>query len=259
MKKEFLDFSFWLKLLAILSSLVFLFRGLKIVRWRFFDRFFLFLSCILAALVLLSHASLGKLIQLIASAIVITAAIAIVIDVISDILLTAKRSFFTGRNFSVSLPDYLMEICKAIEILASRKNGALIVIRRNDKLEDYVSSGISFDAQVKSEILVSMFSESSPVHDGAVVIANGRIRRVKTILSLKTDGEVPMGLGTRHRSALGITEKTDAIVLVVSEERGEISIVYQGYLVKADSQKELCMLIKKALKGKSITSAQNNF
>lgn len=89
-------------------------------------------------------------------------------------------------------------------------------------------------------------------------MANGRIRRVKTILSLKTDGEVPMGVGTRHRSALGITEKTDAIALVVSEERGEISIAYQGCLLKVDSQKELYKLIKRALKGKSIVSVQNN-
>ncbi|MFH1493084.1 MAG: DNA integrity scanning protein DisA nucleotide-binding domain protein [Candidatus Omnitrophota bacterium] len=152
----------------------------------------------------------------------------------------------------MQLPDYLLEICKAMEFLASRKVGVLIILRRKDKLDEYMDSGILFDAQIKSEIVIALFSSASPVHDGAVVIFNGRIRRVKAILSIRTDTEVPMGIGTRHRSAIGITEKTDAIALVVSEERGEISIVSQGCLIKVDSLKELYRLIKKALKGKSI-------
>ncbi|MFH1622381.1 MAG: DNA integrity scanning protein DisA nucleotide-binding domain protein [Candidatus Omnitrophota bacterium] len=258
MKNQFLNPQIWLTLLAIFSSLVFLFRGLKIIRWRLFDRLFISLSCIFAALVLFPYASLIRPMQFVASLIVIIAAIVIVADIFSEILLAAKRSLFTGRGFSETLPDYLMEICRAMEILAGSKTGALIVIRGNDKLEDYVSSGISFDAQVKSEVLISLFSETSPVHDGAVVVANGRIRRLKTILSLKTDSEVPMGVGTRHRSALGITEKIDAVALVVSEERGEMSIAYQGCLVRVDSLKELCSLIKRALKGKSIASVKNN-
>ncbi|MBU2541683.1 MAG: DNA integrity scanning protein DisA nucleotide-binding domain protein [Candidatus Omnitrophica bacterium] len=169
-----------------------------------------------------------------------------------EIFLRIKRSILTGKDFSMQLPDYLLEICKAMEFLASRKVGVLIILRRKDKLDEYMDSGILFDAQIKSEIVIALFSSASPVHDGAVVIFNGRIRRVKAILSIRTDTEVPMGIGTRHRSAIGITEKTDAIALVVSEERGEISIVSQGCLIKVDSLKELYRLIKKALKGKSI-------
>ena len=252
MKKIFSDPFIWLKLLAILTFLVFLFRGLKTVRWRIFARLFISLSCMFAALVLSPYVASIRLIQFIASAMVIAAAVVIAVDIFLGFFSIVKRAVLAGKEPGISLPDYLMEICRAMEILANRKTGALIVLRKNDKLDEYVSTGIIFDAQIKSEVIIALFSTSSPVHDGAIVVANGRIRRVKTILSLKTDGEVPMGVGTRHRSALGITEKTDAIALVVSEERGEISIVYRGCLVKADSTKELYRLIKRALKGKSI-------
>lgn len=121
MKNEFLNPFIWLTLLAILSSLVFLFRGLKIIRWRLFNRLFISLSCIFAALVLFPYVSLVKSIQFIASLIVITAAIAIVTDIILEILLSAKRSFFADRDFAVSLPDYLMEICKALKFWPAAK------------------------------------------------------------------------------------------------------------------------------------------
>ena len=256
MKKIFSEPFFWLTLIAVLNFLIFLFRGLKTMRWKTFARLFISLSCLLAALILSPYVTSARPIQSIAAIMVIAAAVAVAIDIFLGIFFAVKSSILTGRDFTAPLPDYLMEICKAMEILANRRMGALIVIRRNDKLDEYVGSGMLFDSQIKSEILVALFSRTSPVHDGAVVVSNGRIRRVKTILSLKTDGEVPMGIGTRHRSALGITEKTDAIALVVSEERGEISVAYRGTLVKIMSQGHLYSLLAEALKGKTISPIQ---
>lgn len=248
----FRDPYIWLGLVAVLTFLLYLLRGLKTLRWRLFTRLFICFSCIFAVLILSPYAASARLRQVIASTIVIAAALAIVIDILVGLILTVKRAIIPGRDFAMPLADYLMEISQAMEVLASRRIGALIILKGKDKLDEYMDSGIFFDAQIRSEILIALFSSASPVHDGAVIVAHGRIRKVKAILSLKTDTEVPMGIGTRHRSALGITEKTDAIALVVSEERGEISIAFRGSLVKVDSPNELCRLIKKALKGKSI-------
>ncbi|MBU0549200.1 MAG: DNA integrity scanning protein DisA nucleotide-binding domain protein [Candidatus Omnitrophica bacterium] len=255
MKKIFSDPFIWFKLLAILTFVAFLLRGLKTIRWKIFARVFISAACLLAALVLSPYSASIRLIRFIASALVVAAIAVIVIDIFSGLFLKVRRKVSTGRSSTIPLPDYLMEICSAMEILASQRTGALIVLKRKDKLEEYTSNAIPFDAQIKSEILVALFSATSPVHDGAVIVVNGRIKGVKAILSLKTEGNVPMGIGTRHRSALGITEKTDAIALVVSEERGEMSIAYQGSLVKIDSLKGLYRLIKTASRGKNIMSS----
>ena len=100
--------------------------------------------------------------------------------------------------------------------------------------------------------MIALFAKSSPVHDGAMIIRNGRIQRVKSIIKCIDGFKVPFGLGTRHRSALGITHKTDSLALVVSEERGEVSVGYRGMLVKAASEKEFFTLVAKALRGKKL-------
>ena len=252
MKKILSDSSVWFTLLAILTFLIFLLRGLKTLRWKIFARIFISLSCISAALVLFPRPVPVKLLRFFASAIVIVAAGAILADFFLAFILRVKRAVLSGRDFTTPLPDYLMEICRAMEVLASRRIGALIVLKRNDALEGYIDNGIIYDAQIQAEILIALFSKTSPVHDGAVIVTNSRIRKVKAIIPIRTDSELPMGIGTRHRSAVAITEKTDAIALAVSEERGEISIAYQGYLIKVESPEELYRLIKTALKGKSI-------
>jgi uncharacterized protein (TIGR00159 family) len=133
---------------------------------------------------------------------------------------------------SQALPAYLKEICRAAELMAGRKMGALIVLERKTQLLKMLHSGFVLDAEIRAELLISLFFPGSPLHDGAVIISNGRIRAAKVLLPLSAKADLPAELGTRHRAAIGISEKTDAIVLVVSEERGECSIAYQGTLVK---------------------------
>jgi uncharacterized protein (TIGR00159 family) len=162
------------------------------------------------------------------------------------------RRVLSVFRHSLILPDYLREINRAIRLMTVRHIGALIVIRRKDKLKNYIASALRIDADVRAELLISIFELSSPLHDGALIIADGRILAAKAVLPLSQKPDLPMDLGTRHRSAIGISEQTDAVVIVVSEERGESSVVYKGTLVRANEPDELLKIASRALKGKWI-------
>ncbi len=152
---------------------------------------------------------------------------------------------------------YLAEIWAAIEKMAIRKIGALIVLQRKDPLKPFLKGGIPFDADIKSEIIFSLFITTSAVHDGALVIYKERIKTVKGILPLAALSDASPNFGTRHRAAIGITEKTDALALVVSEERGEISIAHQGCLIRIPSGEEFFRILTWILKGKNIFRLKN--
>ena len=119
----------------------------------------------------------------------------------------------------------LNEIVKAAIHMAKRRIGALIVIERETGLRDYIESGHSIDAKLTRELLISIFLPTSPMHDGAVVVYNGRIHSAGCLLPLTQNPQIAKRYGTRHRAALGISEETDAVVMVVSEETQEISLV----------------------------------
>ncbi|MDD5225783.1 MAG: DNA integrity scanning protein DisA nucleotide-binding domain protein [Candidatus Omnitrophica bacterium] len=155
------------------------------------------------------------------------------------------------------LPHYLLEIWSAMERMASRKVGALIILQRKQPLRPFMKGGMPFDAEIKSEILVPLFLTSSPVHDGALIVHKGRMQTVKGILPLASLSDLSPSFGTRHRAAIGITEKTDAIALVVSEERGQISVAYRGCLVHIADRSEFLKTLQWVLKGKNILRLKN--
>jgi diadenylate cyclase len=124
----------------------------------------------------------------------------------------------------------LEEIVRASISLANRKIGALIVIQRDTKLKDFVELGTPLDARVSKELLMSIFHPSSPIHDGAVVIRGNRVIAAGCFLPIAPTTRISKALGTRHRAALGLTEETDAVVIVVSEETGQISMSVDGRL-----------------------------
>ena len=134
--------------------------------------------------------------------------------------------------------------------LAAIRKGALIVLERKDSLEPYSKNAVRFDSEVNKDVLISIFHTTSPLHDGALLIKKGRVTAARMILPLATNPDVPMGLGTRHRSGIGITEKTDAIALIVSEERGQMSLAYRGNLMKAESAEKMEEYLSEVLKGK---------
>ena len=128
--------------------------------------------------------------------------------------------------------ELLEEIVRAAQALAQRRVGALMVLERETQLEDLIQVGTSLDATVTKDLLVSIFLPYSPLHDGAVVIQNGRIAFAGCILPLTLRTDVPEGVGTRHRAALGITEETDAVVIAVSEETAAISLAMSGEMTR---------------------------
>lgn len=122
------------------------------------------------------------------------------------------------------------EIVKASQGLANKKIGALIVFERDVSLSEYVEIGVPLDARVTKELLISIFHPTSPIHDGAVIIKKNRIVAAGCFLPIKLGAELKKTYGTRHRAALGITEETDAVAVVVSEETGAISLAVDGQL-----------------------------
>jgi diadenylate cyclase len=125
---------------------------------------------------------------------------------------------------------FLDEIVKAAVSLANRRIGALIVLERKTDLRNIIEMGTPLEARVSKELILSIFHPTSPLHDGAVVVQEGRIAAAGCFLPLSMSPAVAKELGTRHRAAIGLTEETDAVVIVVSEETGTISMVQAGKL-----------------------------
>ncbi len=124
----------------------------------------------------------------------------------------------------------VLEICKACNEMSEKKIGALIVIERDISINDVVSTGVAIDANVSKELVGSIFFPNSPLHDGAVVIREGRVCAAGCILPLTQNTNLSSELGTRHRAAIGVSEQCDAVVVVVSEETGKVSIASKGKL-----------------------------
>lgn len=130
---------------------------------------------------------------------------------------------------SVSGDSYFEELLKAISYFSKERTGALIVIQRRTGLRDYVEKAVLINGDVSSDLLLSIFFPKSPLHDGAVVIADGQIEAAAVMLPV-AEGDFSAQLGSRHRAAIGITENSDAVAIVVSEETGGISIATGGKL-----------------------------
>ena len=142
-----------------------------------------------------------------------------------------RGSFFSLKERATYGP-MLEELTRATSRLADRRVGALIVLEREIGLNDYMEAGTVLDAAVSKELLESIFLPAAPMHDGALVIRRGRIAAAGCILPLSTNPNVTKALGTRHRAAIGLTEETDAVVVVVSEEEGTASLVREGRITR---------------------------
>jgi diadenylate cyclase len=126
----------------------------------------------------------------------------------------------------------LEEIAKATTTLAQRKTGALIVLEREIGLGDYLESGVPIDSRVTRELLCTIFDRGTPLHDGAVLIQKGRLSAAGCVLPLTTNPQISRRMGTRHRAAIGITEHTDSVAVVVSEETGSFSVAIGGKITR---------------------------
>lgn len=162
-------------------------------------------------------------------------------DIRRMLLALGKNPFFKGITY-VEETLFYDELTKACVVMANRRTGALIVIEREVGLEEFMEIGVKLDAEINAELIISLFQHNSPLHDGAMIIREGRIRAAGCILPLTLKPDLDKMLGTRHRAAIGITEVTDGIAIVVSEERGVISYAYKGELypsITGDRLKEV--------------------
>lgn len=151
------------------------------------------------------------------------------------LLQLGRRRMFMG--FFKEEARLYKEITEACRVLARRKIGALIVLERDTSLKTYIDTGTSLDAELTAELLVTIFVTRTPLHDGAVVIRENRVAAAGCILPLTQDPNVSRNFGTRHRAAIGITEETDAVAVVISEEKRSISLAVAGKITPAiDSQ-----------------------
>lgn len=168
-------------------------------------------------------------------------------------------SQFQGNSGSAAGNAVVNELTKACFSMSEVKTGALIVIRGADPLNDYISTGILLDARLSSQLLINIFEKNTPLHDGAVIIENGRIVSATCYLPLSENLRIPKTLGTRHRAAIGLTEIVDALVLVVSEETGTVSIVSDGKIEHVSSEEEFASKLNKFFEKDKIEIDDNSF
>lgn len=151
-----------------------------------------------------------------------------------------------GRKVKVVGQEWIDTVVGACADMAKTKTGALIVIARKVNLLPFIEQGERIDALISASLIKNIFFKNSPLHDGAMVIADDRIAAARCVLP-STEREVPMEFGMRHRAALGASEITDALVIVVSEERGTISIARKGHISRDISLAHLQVLLRKGL------------
>lgn len=157
-----------------------------------------------------------------------------------------KKTVFPAQE-QVSSRQMLDEISRAAGGLASRKIGALIVIERNIILSRYVDIGILIDAKISKELLLSIFHPTSPIHDGAVIVQQGRVSAAGCFLPLTRDEFVDSNFGTRHRAAIGISQETDALAIAVSEENSTIALMVDGRIMRNLDSKTLREALRQLL------------
>ena len=191
---------------------------------------------------------------------VIAAIILFAPEIRKFLMIIGKSSIFSNENVLQELLFWrkketqafnITPIMEAAKSLAGTSTGALIVISKNSELKFYAESGDLIDAIVSKRLLISIFNKYSPLHDGAVIIYNGKIKAARCILPV-TERDVPAQFGLRHRAAIGMSESTDTLILIVSEETGQVSLSKNGKILHNLSLQEVRELINNYLTGDDI-------
>ena len=200
-----------------------------------------------------------KLISSILDAIVSVGAIAVIIlfqEEIRSFFLVVGTKYNAGRWFKMEtflaknsksgmLNIYIKPIVDACKNMAKSKTGALIIITKSSELLDVVKTGELVNGVISTVLIENIFFKNAPMHDGAMIITDNRIKAAQCILPISHNTDLPKNLGLRHRAGLGISQKSDAIVIIISEERGEISFARNGKLKRNVTPEKLIELLKK--------------
>ncbi len=167
--------------------------------------------------------------------------------VLEQIGTTKIGNFFVTDNENETMEDTIKEICVGVENMSRQRIGALIVIERKTKVSDVLLTGVELKSKVSAAVLVNIFFPNTPLHDGAVVIRENRIEGAGCLLPLTQNNTLSTELGTRHRAAIGMSETSDAIVIIVSEETGKISLANGGTLTRNFNAETLKKALEKLL------------
>jgi len=163
------------------------------------------------------------------------------------------RSFFDPQKKEQH--SHFQHIAETLFRFADTRTGALLVFKRNESLADLMLNGVRLDCEVSPQILEAIFADNAPLHDGAVLVREGRIDQASCHLPLSSNPDIPQYYGTRHRAALGLSERTDAIVVVVSEERGEVLLAEAGEFRKCSGPAELVAVLEQSINPVSETAS----
>lgn len=171
-----------------------------------------------------------------------------------------KNNFLKRKKEPINQQEKLIEeLSTATQYLSKRSIGALISIEMTTPLNSFASTGVMLNAAVSNQLLINIFIPNTPLHDGAIIIRGDKIISASSVLPLSENPDIPQELGTRHRAALGMSEQTDAIVIVVSEETGDISIAYKGGLNRHLTQQQFETLLTLELFDESANEKRSRF
>ncbi|ASD33254.1 diadenylate cyclase CdaA [Lactiplantibacillus plantarum] len=165
--------------------------------------------------------------------------------------------FARGKRQNEDEERMIAELDKAIQYMAKRRIGALVSIKMDTGLEDYIETGIALDADITGELLINIFIPNTPLHDGAVIIQDNQIKVAAAYLPLSESNLIPKELGTRHRAAVGISEVTDALTIVISEETGEVSITKDNELMRGMTRENYLRYFRQVLLTPEDSTKQN--
>jgi diadenylate cyclase len=153
-------------------------------------------------------------------------------------------AYLTTSSRESSMAEIIDVVCTACTRLSERHHGALIVLERSTGLEEYIETGVELNSQVTVELLLTIFFPNTALHDGAIVVRNGRIVAAACVLPLASGTISDRQIGLRHRASIGVTEETDAVAVVVSEETGVISVAHDGRMIRRLDGKRLRMTLQ---------------
>ena len=260
--KEFLSFdSFWDVLRAVIDVAIISFLFYRIIRALKDSRAFQLIKGILLILIVAGLALLLKLptvsylIKVFISVLPVLLVVMFQPELrrwLEDIGNSNIRSIFTGsgRAADERIDSMINEVANAVTAMSRERVGALVVFERSTNLGEIIRTGTVVDANVSTQLLRLIFVPNTPLHDGAVIIRDCKVHAAACYLPLSSNNSLDLDLGTRHRAGIGVTENSDAVCVIVSEETGFISFAAGGALQRNISREKLVQLLKEALRSK---------
>jgi diadenylate cyclase len=237
----------------ILAVSVLIYEGLKLIRGTRAVQMAVGSMLVVGLFYLSQLAPLQTLNWLIRNALVYVAFAAIVIfqsDIRRALAHLGQAPFFRYLSRQQASDETIEEVVVAATLLAQQKVGAIVAIEREIGLRNYIESGIPLDATLTYDLLLTIFKPGSPLHDGAVVVQDGRVAAAACFLPLTVNPRLSRELGTRHRAAIGLTEESDAVAVVVSEETGTISIALDGQIDRGLTPDDLRARLRRLMQGR---------